>query len=338
MTGVQTCALPICERIVLITNVTTNQVIYNFSDPNLKLTSHSITTDGNTGTTNTTLVLNYNTTAMSSTDKLQITIDEFEESFKPSEILTDPVNKLRTSTGQALIDTDFEYGQQATKWETITMINNRPFAYYNTALPLTLTDVRANVGSRQIQVNTYPSVPPTQGNPVYMQDTSWIGAEGIFIVDQVDSGSNTFTYTAEFPYVNASGSIINSGVTTAYQGYIFANAAIQIQSITSAQSLVTVVTNQPHGLSLGNEIALTGTSASTNAPNGSFFVCSIPSTNVFTFYTYSGSNTIPTGSITGGSLFVRPQGQALHRAYDGGIQFGTNSQSPNQQIIRQTRR
>ena len=133
------------ERIVLITNVTTNQVIYNFSDPNLKLTSHSITTDGNTGTTNTTLVLNYNTTAMSSTDKLQITIDEFEESFKPSEILTDPVNKLRTSTGQALIDTDFEYGQQATKWETITMINNRPFAYYNTALPLTLTDVRANV-------------------------------------------------------------------------------------------------------------------------------------------------------------------------------------------------
>jgi hypothetical protein len=28
------------ERFVLITNVTTNQVIYNFSDPNLKLTSH----------------------------------------------------------------------------------------------------------------------------------------------------------------------------------------------------------------------------------------------------------------------------------------------------------
>ena len=327
------------ERIVLITNVTTNQVIYNFSDPNLKLTSHSITTDGNTGTTSTTVVLNYNTAAMSATDKLQITIDEFEESFKPSEILTDPVNKLRTSTGQALIDTDFEYGQQSTKWETITMVNNRPFAYYNTALPLTLTDVRANVGSRQIQVNTYPQVPLVQGNVVYMQDTSWIGAEGIFIVDQSDAGSNTFTYTAEFPYVNASGSILNTGTTTAYQGYVFSNASIQITSITAAQSMVTVVTNQPHGLSLGNEIALTGvTAASANAPNGSFFVCSIPSTNVFTFYTYSGSNTIPNGALSGGSLFVRPQGQALHRAYDGGIQFGTNSQSPNQQIIRQTRR
>ena len=86
------------ERIVLITNVTTNQVIYNFSDPNLKLTSHSIATDYTTSVTTTTIVLNYNTAAMSSTDKLQITVDEFEESFKPSEVLTDPVNKLRTST------------------------------------------------------------------------------------------------------------------------------------------------------------------------------------------------------------------------------------------------
>lgn len=326
------------ERFMLITNVTTNQVIYNFSDPNLKLTSHAIATDYTTSVTTTTIVLNYNTAAMSSTDKLQIVIDEFEETFKPSEVLTDPVNKLRTSTGQALIDTDFEYGQQATKWETLTMINNRPFAYYNSSVPLTLTDVRANVGSRTIQVNTFPSVPPTQGTPVYMQDTSWVGAEGVFIVDSVDSGSNTFTYTAEYPYVNASGSIINSGVTIGFQGAIFANAAITLTSITSAQTLVTVVTNQPHGLSLGNEIALTGTSASTNAPNGSFFVSSVPSLNTFSFYTLSGSNTIPTGSITGGALYVRPQGQALHRAYDGGIQFGTNSQSPNQQIIRQTRR
>ena len=327
------------ERIVLITNVTTNQVIYNFSDPNLKLTSHSIATDYTTSVTTTTIVLNYNTAAMSSTDKLQITVDEFEESFKPSEVLTDPVNKLRTSTGQALIDTDFEYGQQATKWETLTMINNRPFAYYNSSVPLTLTNVIANVGSRQIQVNTYPSTPPSQGVPVYMQDTSWVGAEGVFIVDQVDTGSNTFTYTAEYPYVNASGSIINSGVTIGFQGAIFANAAIPLTSITAAQTLVTVVTSQPHGLSLGNEIALTGvTAASANAPNGSFFVSSIPSLNTFSFYTLSGSNTIPNGALTGGALYVRPQGQALHRAYDGGIQFGTNSQSPNQQIVRQTRR
>ena len=112
------------EKFVLITNVTTNQVIYNFSDPNLKFTSHALTTDPS-GATITTVVLNYNTAIMSATDKIQILIDEYSEKFAPSEVMTDPVNKLRTSTGQALIDTDFEYGQQATKWETLTMINNR---------------------------------------------------------------------------------------------------------------------------------------------------------------------------------------------------------------------
>ena len=65
------------ERLVLITNANTNQVIYNFSDPNLKLTSHSITQNSISGDATTTLVLQYNTASMSATDRLQIIIDEF---------------------------------------------------------------------------------------------------------------------------------------------------------------------------------------------------------------------------------------------------------------------
>lgn len=49
--------------------------------------------------------------------------------FNPTEVLTDPVNKLRTSTAQALIDTDFEYGTQQSKWENLGITNNRPFAF-----------------------------------------------------------------------------------------------------------------------------------------------------------------------------------------------------------------
>ncbi len=56
--------------------------------------------------------------------------------FNPTEILTDPVNKLRTSTAQALIDTDFEYGTQQSKWENLAVTNNRPFAAPSaTAIP-----------------------------------------------------------------------------------------------------------------------------------------------------------------------------------------------------------
>ena len=85
------------ERFVLITNLNTNQVIYNFSDPNLKITSYSTSTNTSTGVATTSIVLQYNTASMSTTDDLQVVIDEFEESFKPSELYTDPVNKFRTS-------------------------------------------------------------------------------------------------------------------------------------------------------------------------------------------------------------------------------------------------
>ena len=52
------------ERLVLITDVTTNQVLYNFSDPNLKATSYTIAPSADGSQTFTTIVLNYNTTAL----------------------------------------------------------------------------------------------------------------------------------------------------------------------------------------------------------------------------------------------------------------------------------
>ena len=52
------------EQLLLITNVTTNTIIYNFASPDL-----GGTVSGNT------LTLDYNTATMSSTDKLQIFLD-----------------------------------------------------------------------------------------------------------------------------------------------------------------------------------------------------------------------------------------------------------------------
>jgi hypothetical protein len=39
----------------------------------------------------------------------------------------DAVDKLRVSTPQSLIDTDFEYGQQSSKWEQVALQQNRQF-------------------------------------------------------------------------------------------------------------------------------------------------------------------------------------------------------------------
>jgi len=318
------------EQLVLITNVTTNQVIYNFSDASLRATSHSVTVD-ELGNSVTTVVLSYNTAAMASTDKLQIIIDEPDESFKPAELHTDPVNKFRVSQPQALIDTDFEYSTQTTKWENLGLTNNRPFASYNTNTPITITGINATNGSRTITVLT--GSPPAAGTSVYIIDTTFSGADGLYIIDSVSAGVS-FSYTARSAFTGTSGSIFVSGVTAAYSGSIFSNAAITLSGFNYSGNLVQVVTSVPHGLAIGNEIGVTGTTASTNPPNGSWVVSQVSNTRAASFYVTS----VPTGTISSGSIFVRPQGQFLHRSYDGGVQFSAFTSSHNEQVIRQTRR
>jgi hypothetical protein len=324
------------ERLVLITDITTNQVLYNFSDSSLKSTSYAIATDTNNNTT-TTIVLNYNTTSLSATDKLSIVVDDYEETFKPTEILYDPVNKLRVSMPQSLIDTDFEYSTQPTKWENLALMNNRPFAYYNTYNTIAVSDFQVVNGSRTVTVSCSAPHGLSVGTPVYTQDTIWSGADGLFVIDSVPL-STTYTYTARTYYTGITGSIFNSGTTTAYVGYTFSGSNIPISSITYSGTAVTVTTTTNHGLVLGNEIAMIGLTATTNAPNGSWYVASVTSPTVFTYYPYSIG--APTGSIGFGSAFLycRPQSSFNHRPFDGGVQFSANASSHNQIAFRQTRR
>jgi hypothetical protein len=330
------------ERLTLITNVTTNQVLFNFSDPNLTTTSYVIATDPTTGVVTTTIVLSYNTSGLTATDKLQIVVDEYDEKFTPSESYLDPINKLRVSTPQSLIDTDYEYSIQTTKWEQLALINNRPFGYYDTATgAISIADIQANNSSRTYTV--YTTSPPAVGSAVFVGDSLYAGADGVYIVD-ANTGS-TFSYTGKFYFTGVGQqSIFNNGVTNIYRGGIFSNSAIALTNITvSAQTsgalgnTVTVTTQQPHGLTIGNEVALTGVTAATSgAPNGSYTVSSIISQNTFNFIQQTGGPSV--GALTGGTLYVRPQGQALHRPFDGGVRFSTNAASHNQSYIRQTRR
>jgi hypothetical protein len=333
------------ERLLLITDVTTNQVIFNFSDSTLTTTSYTIATAADGSSTSTTIVLSYNTTALSSTDKLSIVVDEYDEKFTPSETYQDPINKLRVSTPQSLIDTDYEYSIQTTKWEQLALLNNRPFAYYVTATGVTpLIDLQAVNNSRVYTGNTTGSISPAVGSAITILDSTFNGADGLYIVDSnnnltltnTTNAANTFTYTGKYFYTGTTGSIYNNGVTIAYNGSLFSNASITLSSVNVTGNVVSVVTSVPHGLALGNEIALTGASTA----NGSWVVSTVTSPFAFQYNT-SGASFVPTAgaaTISSANLYVRPQGLALHRPFDGGVRFSTNGASHNQQYIRQTRR
>ena len=332
------------EQLILITNVTDNKVIYNFSDPELTATEYHISTDIRNNTT-TRVVLAYDTTSMSDSDKLQIVYDDFEETVKPAETYHDAVNKAKISQPQSQIDTDFEYGTQSTKWEALAMINNNPFAY-KSETPVNITAVNADAAdSRVIKVTVNTGDPlPDAGTAIYVQDTIFEGANGVFIVDESGTGgdlslaNNQFAYTAKYAYTAGGGSIRDIARTAIFTGVHYTGSDIggTITLAAQADGSVQVTCSNVHGLEVGNEIAITG-SAGTNV-NGSWVVARVTTPRVFFYY----PNGTPSGSVGTGNptikLYPRPQGDSIHRAFDGGVKFSTNTFSKNQQAIRQTKR
>ena len=320
------------ERLILITNVTTNQVIYNFSDANLKATTYTI--DGNADTT--TVVLSYDTTGMSSTDKLQFVVDDHEQYITPSETLMDPVGKMRVSTPQSLIDTDFEYGTQPTKWETTTLLNNRPSAFYDATTPLTITNI-AGTGTRTVTVTSTAN--PGVGVPIFVQDATNPIANGWQLTET--SAAGNFTYVARANVTN--GTMYDASKTYVYSGSFFTGAPITVSSTAGAaftfvSTTITCTTTGPHGLSVGDGIFVRNTTATTNPPNGAFFVERVLTSNSFTFIV----DLAPTGTITatGGTqnLYARPYTSSIHRPFDGGVSFSSGTPYHGNQLIRQTRR
>jgi len=256
------------ESLLLITNVTTGTVIYNFSDPTLGATSISLSVAAstlaapNTGTglETTTIVLEYDTTAMSATDKLAILIDEIYHEISPSETMRDPVDKLRVSEPQSLIDTDFEYGVQNTKWETLNLFNNRATAYYLTPTRAFGTISNVTVSGFTVNVVINNTLGITAGQPIFVQGTiDPVNADGWWQANVVNTNVSVLYNTTSNAVMQA-GTIFDSTKTILYPAAYFSNAAIPMAGIGSivgnATPIVTVNTTSAHGLQPGDGIYL----------------------------------------------------------------------------------
>jgi len=344
------------EQLLLITNTTAGTVIYNFSDPALQATSYTNSTNTATGLETTTMVLAFATGSMNSTDKLSILTEETYQEMVPAEVYRDPVDKIRVSTPQALIDTDFEYGPQPTKWESINLLNNRPAAFYDPTQGI--SNVSANVafigstnvgsaGSYQITNITASGKTVTvainnttgivAGTPIFVQGTlDNANADGWWVVESVSAATN-FTYTVTNTPAAA---LFDSNKSLVFIGNFYSGAGLPSSgaasgTITLNGTVATVTTANSHGLRVGDGIYVVGTTGATGTLNSSWVVANTPNTNIFTF------SCSATGTITGpanATIYSRPLGYVQHRPFDGGVQFSNVSPYHGYQVIRQTRR
>jgi hypothetical protein len=169
----------------------------------------------------------------------------------PAEFI-DPVTKIRVSEPQNLIDTDFEYGLQPTKWETVELINNTPsfFSASGDTTIANLIDVITTAGSREIKVTTSLAHGLAVGIPINVTGTKSLTADGSYIINSVPDAT-TFTYLCKQNQLSTS-SIVDL-YTSIISGQFFQGSQIRIadsEGITTnaqGQSTLTIKTEAPHG-------------------------------------------------------------------------------------------
>ena len=286
------------RRLLIITNVTDGIIIYNFADAQKGATqSYSTAND------ETTFTLEHNTSSMSSSDELQIFVDADAQEIDFKDSFYDPVNKLRISNPENLIDTDFEYGLQSSKWETLELVNNYP-SYHSTTGDASLTgisSITSQAGSDQITVTFVEPHRLTVGTPIDVRGLASVTAEGNFLITSVPS-TTTFVYKAKSTQ-STTASLFGS-YTAIIAGRFFNGSSLEydeeagIVSDTAAQSKLTVNTSHVHGFEDGTEIYLLNTlgsrtasitqTTSATAPDGDYYVEHRDSESVNKLSSYNG--------------------------------------------------
>ena len=216
----------------------------------------------------------------------------------------DPVTKLRVSNPQNLIDTDFEYGLQPTKWETVELINNTPSFFSksgDTTIP-NIVSITTNAGTREIIVTTALAHGLAVGIPINVTGTKALTADGSYIINSIPDPT-TFTYLCrDTQPTTASIEDLYSSIIT---GEFFQGSQLNIapaEGIISdgeAISTLTVTTESTHGfgvktpfyfLNLNSTISQEFAAANTESK-------AFDSSNSATAQTFDGSNTLSSINI-----------------------------------------
>lgn len=258
--------------------------------------------------------------------------------FMPAPGQQDPVGKMRVSNPQALIDTDFEYGQQPTKWESVALQNNRQSCYYLPQSPLNVTSI---TGTTTLTVTVAAAITIPANTPIYIQNATDGNANGWWFTNAGVTGGTSFTVIPTT--ATAAGEKYNAALTYVYVGFFYSGCGIQVGAnafVTNGTATVSVTTINPHGLAAGSLIYVTNTSSTGTTVNGAFVVATTPTANTLTFVNTNG--TVAASAITNSAgtsvLFARPSGYVESRSFDGGVAFSAGAAVVNSQLIRQTRR
>jgi len=279
---------------------------------------------------------------------------------RPYDFGTDAIERQRVSLGQAMMDADFEYGLQATKWQSYVDIRKWPSFFEIPGTDYTVSNVASDGAPVNSNITIYYNSsagasitgPPPVGTYISIfglanQARTADRAEGYYIVTSNNASALTANYTAK-GYI-ASGSNLSTSSTYSRRANVYNSGQVSIPftSITTdGNSNVTVTTSNAHGLLPGvplfaNTFARAPNETYSNF-NGHFFVSNVTSANTFNIvantFTFGNVGNVTTNLFNNTTLIVAQFASTQHRPYDGGVLLSTLSPAHGSTVVRQSKK
>ena len=235
---------------LLITNTTKNVILYNFADPTnkLELTYQNL---GNINTDTdadfpgsiygidkiTTAILDADTSTMLGTDNIQIFVEAKEDTVRLNSIATDAMERVKVGLPQSMLDADFEYGLQPTKWQAVGLQRNYPATYEIPGSEILVTTVTTDAssatggsGASLITVTCQSAHSLIVGDAFSIKAlansiTGFSRAEGTFLVNSVPS-INIFTFYAKAKVGTTDGQQLASVYTQLRKAAYYTGASV----------------------------------------------------------------------------------------------------------------
>ena len=281
---------------------------------------------------------------------------------RPYDFGTDAIERQRVSLGQAMMDADFEYGLQATKWQSYVDVRKFPSFFEVPGTDFTFSNVVSDGASPASNISVYyastvqgssQGVPPV-GSFISMFSLTPVRtnladrAEGYFIItanNAATSYSASYIAKGYVPSGNIQSNftfsrranVYNSGTCVIPFSNIYADGGSNLQ----------VYTSNAHGLLPGFPLTVNTSAKVTNETysnfSGSFFVSNVTTANSFNIvantYTFGNvGNTTSNMNAFNTTLYIAQFASQQHRPYDGGVLLSTLSPAHGSTVCRQSKK
>ena len=284
----------ISSEVLLITDTQTGNILYNFSDSSktINFTYKGGTSSGDGRpvsdvdfpywwqTTDTITSINFSedTSHLANGSDIQIFVEEPSQQIRPWDFGTDAIERMRVAAPQAMLDADFEYGLQPTKWQALGLQRSYPSFYEipgtDVAITAVVTDASTGsggFGASLITVTSSGTHGFNVGTPITIRGLNgavagFSRAEGSYILTGIPT-----PYTFQYYASSKVGTILNDSLFTSYvqvrqagfyTGATIGSPAFSIFSNGANSTLTTLFTGQAGDVG----IVFTGSAPSAGAP------------------------------------------------------------------------